>query len=88
MNTSSIEIKLCEPHGDKGWSFQVFATNTPPILAPDIRDSLVSLIRTPLARKAKPFLQGDCVGWLMVEFWTDNESDIAMVSAFLERSLT
>lgn len=71
----------------KGWSFQIFATENPPHLSSEIRESLLSLLNTPIVRRAKPFLQGDCLGWLMVEFWTDDEDAILTAANFLEISL-
>jgi len=81
-----MKIDLVAPHMDKGWSFQVSETYPTP-LAPEIRESLLRLMDTPLARRAKPFLQGDCLGWLMVEFWTDNENDILNAASFFENGL-
>lgn len=72
---------------DKGWSFQVSAITSEYHLNPEIRETLLSLMNTPFARRAKPFLQGDCFGWLMVEFWTDDEKIIAEVASFFESGL-
>ena len=77
---------LIEPFMDKGWSFQIKTSDYSP-LDPIIRESLLSLINTPLVRRAKPFLQGDTECWLMVEFWTDNEDHIIAAANFLNESL-
>jgi hypothetical protein len=83
-----MKIELVAPHMNKGWSFQVSATiENPPHLPPEIRESLLSLMNTPIARRANPFLQCDCLGWLMVEFFTDNEDAIITAASFFETSL-
>lgn len=84
-----MKIELVEPKSDKGWNLQVISQDK--LMAAhaweEIRETLLSLINTPLVKRAKPFLQGDCLGWLMVEFWTDNENDILNAATFIETGL-
>lgn len=82
------KIELCNPHMGKGWSIQISATPPHHTLPEEIRPSLLSLMRTPIVQRAKPFLQGDCLGWLMVEFHTDNEDAILTAAAFISTALT
>lgn len=79
-------IDLVPPHFDKGWSFQI-KSEKGAILNPEIRQTLLSVMNTPVARRAHPFLQGDHPEWLMVEFWTNDEKVIAEVASFFESSL-
>lgn len=81
-----MKIELCEPILDKNWNIQISAI--PPIynLPDEIRPTLLSLIKTPIVQRANPFLQGDCLGWLMVEFHTDNEDAIITAATFIYNS--
>lgn len=81
-----LECRLVPPHAGKWWSFQV-STSPPEHIPPEVRETLLSVMNTPLVRRAKPFLQGDCLGWLMIEFWTDSENDIVNAASFMESSL-
>lgn len=82
-----MKIELCNPQMDKGWSLQISATPPNYILPEEIRPSLLSLIRTPIVQRARPFLQGDCLEWLMVEFHTDNEDAIVTAAAIISNAL-
>ncbi len=82
-----MKTELVAPHMDKGWSFQVTASEPFTIDFCDIRGTLLSLMDTPIARRARPFLQSDCSDFLMVEFWTDDEKVIAETAAFFENGL-
>lgn len=81
-----ITFDLIPPHMDKGWAFTVSAI--PPEQIPsELRESLLILMGTPIAKRANPFLQSDCLGWIMIEFWIDDENTIANVAAFFESNL-
>lgn len=84
-----MKIALLPPALDKNWCLEIttFGENPPCHLPPEIRESLLILMGTPVVKRANPFLQCDTRDYLLVEFWTDNEVMIATAAAFLEASL-
>ncbi|MBI6885757.1 hypothetical protein [Pseudomonas putida] len=73
--------KLVPPHMDKHHSFQVVN------ISKDDRDTILSMFRKPSVEKARPFLQGDSRGWVMVEFWSKDEEAIKAASDALAKSI-
>lgn len=82
---SGMKISLEAPTMDKGWSFQILADSTNGM--PEIRDSILRMLRTPIVKRANPFLQGDCPEWLMIEFWTNDENAIIEASIILQETV-
>ena len=71
MNPAMPRAELVPPSMDKGWSVQFFN------VTPDIRNLVIGGVLNAASRtQAKPFLQGNFDGWMMVEFWTDDEDAI------------
>lgn len=67
-----LKIDLLLPSGDKNWgiSFSDDIQHFPD----DFREKILSIF--PQIKEAKPFLQYDCLGYIFVEFWTDDEEKI------------
>lgn len=63
--------KLVAPQMDKGWSLQFFDCDSA------LRGRVIGgVMDTNKIVGCRAFLQGDSDGWLMVEFWTDDEDAI------------
>ena len=73
--------KLCPPHYDKNYSFQVIN------ISKEHRDAIVACFQHPLVKKANPFLQGDSGDWVMVEFWVKDLMVIQEASDLLARKI-
>lgn len=82
-----MKISLEAPVMDKHWSFQILAdSENPPHIDSEIRDSVLRMMRSPVVKRANPFLQDDCLGWLMIEFWTEDENAIIEASTLLQET--
>ena len=76
-----MRVELHKPLMDKGYSIQFFGDTS------IIRDSVIKLLRDPMIREARLFLQGDSKEWLMLEFWNDNPIVIQLTVKYIEDNL-
>jgi len=73
--------KLVSPHMDKGWSLQFFDCDE------KVRNSVIGTVMDANTRVGcRAFLQGDFEGWMMVEFWTDDEDRILQAAEYFARA--
>ena len=82
-----MEAKLTPPECGKNWSVHFLG------LTEQVRNKILSAFHRmaynheSMFKKANPFLQGDSDGWMMIEFWTDNQNSIIDACLELENTL-
>jgi hypothetical protein len=72
------KVFLYSPYMDKGYSLQIFHNLTHEKYAESMSIYDLMGMARELGKKydARIFFQGNSVGWLMIEFWTDNQDAI------------
>lgn len=79
-----MHAKIVPPKGDKSWSLQFFDVEFGTYLYPGselIEDLVISrCMSVGRAYNVRPFVQGKGDRWIMIELWTDDESQILKFS--------
>jgi hypothetical protein len=77
-----MTAKLCPPECDKGYSLQFFGE-----VGKNRNQVLSAMYGAKKHCKCNPFLQGDQPEWAMIEFWTDDMSEIEKAIQFFSNFL-
>jgi hypothetical protein len=70
-----VEARLIQPCHGKGWSLQFLGLS--PNMKKTVRSTVVDVNS---GFNCYPFFQGDMDDWMMVEFWSNDESQILELS--------
>jgi hypothetical protein len=77
----ALVARLVPGRGDKNQSFQAM------YVSEEQRVRLIAQMQEPEVQAARPFRQGDNLGWMMIEFWVDNEEVIETAAKSLAKSI-